>query len=457
MGLVIVATVTIVVLMLMSTTPIIGMNALEERTSTNQIDSISGSTQRHSIKTGWVLQSSAVLPATVTGTTISQRGFDTRTWYSLTSFPATVLAGLMQHSEYPDLFASTNMEAVDPARFDCSWWYRTEIPTATLTLDEVSKTTFVTLIFHGINYRANVYLNGALLASNTTLRGTFRRFELDISDAFRASESSLVLAVEVFRPYDIGLDKNLTCRGRNSSDCLDLAISWVDWAPTPPDVNMGLWRDVEIEISDSPVDMRFPQVATTLLPSGSASLQVLVSLLNRAATPVPGDLAMHIVGRDGVVASCSSSISVSASTTSAYTWNPEECASLIVPNPPLWWPWQMGSPTLVNLTITFSPTEPQLPAAHFETRVGLREVTKTIDANENAEFRVNGKRILIRGGGWAPDLLQRMTPERHAQELAYVRHLGLNAVRLEGKLQDDALFSQVFLDAECFQMHVYCH
>ena len=74
--------------------------------------------------------------------------------------------------------------------------------------------------------------------------------------------------------------------------------------------------------------------------------------------------------------------------------------------------------------------------------VGLREVTALNDANNNVVMRVNRKRILVRGGGWSPDLLQRATRKRTAQQLLLTRDIGLNAIRLEGKLQDDDLFEQ---------------
>jgi exo-1,4-beta-D-glucosaminidase len=398
---------------------------------------------RHAVRLGWSMQSSAVLASsTGRGELISLPSYDARTWYCLATFPATVLAGLMQHDEYPGLFESTTMQNIDPSRFDPSWWYRTEIPIPEVDLSEG---TAVTLTFKGINYRANIFVNGDLVAGNDTIQGTFRAFEIDITTQVataRGAGTSIVVAVEVFRPYDVGLDKNLTCRGRPDEDCLDLAISWVDWAPTPPDVNMGLWRDVELAVT-GPVAVRHPQVATTLLPSGDASLEVLVALRNLATTSVAGVVAMSIEGSSGVVASCSSPITVKANGVMSHVWSTTDCPALIVANPPLWWPWQMGAPTLLNLTVTFAPTDTSVMGGRLDERVGLRQVTKTIDENRNALFRVNGKRILIRGGGWAPDLLQRMTPERHAQELAYVRHLGLNAVRLEGKLQDDDLFQQV--------------
>ena len=101
----------------------------------------------------------------------------------------------------------------------------------------------------------------------------------------------------------------------------------------------------------------------------------------------------------------------------------------------LWWPFQMGQPTQHNLTTTFASTA-------TTTLVGLRQMNVSLDPRGNAVLRVNGRQILVRGGGWAPDLLQRSTSQRLAQELRLTRDLGLNAIRLEGKFESDELFER---------------
>ena len=53
---------------------------------------------------------------------------------------------------------------------------------------------------------------------------------------------------------------------------------------------------------------------------------------------------------------------------------------------------------------------------------------------------MNGRRILIRGAGWSSELTLRYSPERFEQEIAYVKEMGLNTIRLEGKLEDDSFF-----------------
>ena len=73
-------------------------------------------------------------------------------------------------------------------------------------------------------------------------------------------------------------------------------------------------------------------------------------------------------------------------------------------------------------------------------RFGIREITSEIDPQGHRLFRVNGKRILIRGGGWAPDMLLRESPERLKTQFRYLRDLNLNAIRLEGHTEIDAFF-----------------
>ena len=102
-----------------------------------------------------------------------------------------------------------------------SWWYRTafELPAS-------MHGKHIALHFDGINYRANIWVNGVRIASSDSIAGMFRLFEFDVSNVVR-SDGVNVLAVEIFPPQ-----------------VEDLAMTWVDWNPAPPDKDMGLWRPV---------------------------------------------------------------------------------------------------------------------------------------------------------------------------------------------------------------------
>ena len=76
------------------------------------------------------------------------------------------------------------------------------------------------------------------------------------------------------------------------------------------------------------------------------------------------------------------------------------------------------------------------------TSFGIREVTSQYMPNGARRFLINGRPILIRGGGWASDMLLRPVPQRVDDQLMYVRDMGLNAVRLEGKLESDHFFDE---------------
>ena len=78
----------------------------------------------------------------------------------------------------------------------------------------------------------------------------------------------------------------------------------------------------------------------------------------------------------------------------------------------------MGAPALHPLTLRFSLGGQASDSASI--RYGIREVTSEIDPQGHRLFRVNGKRILIRGGGWAPDMLLRESPERLKTHSDYV-------------------------------------
>src|SRR5438132_1069907 len=76
-----------------------------------------------------------------------------------------------------------------------------------------------------------------------------------------------------------------------------------------------------------------------------------------------------------------------------------------------------------------------------DTHFGIREVTSELNANNGRLFTINGKKILIRGGGWSSDMMLRENPQRLQDEFRYVRDMGLNTVRLEGKLETEEFYN----------------
>ena len=377
------------------------------------------------LREGWTLQSSAKVVAE--GAAISKLGFVARGWHDVT-VPTTVVAALVKDKTLPDPFFATNLRkfpgvtypvggnfsniAMQPdSPYAVSWWYRKRFA---VPASYAGKT--VWLNFKGINYRANVWLNGKQIANSNSIAGAWRTYELNVTNAAKPGAEN-VLAVQVFAPTEN-----------------DLAITFVDWNPAPPDKNMGLWREVYLTTS-GPVALRYPTVVSKLnLPAAdSAQLTVTAQLKNGSDRGVHGTLK----GEIGNI-TFEQSVDLAANESKDITFTPDQYSQLSLPNPRLWWPSQMGKPNLYSLTMTF-----QIDGAisdRSQTEFGIREITSDLNAIGGREFHINGKNILIRGGGWTPDMMLRENSQRLHDEFRYVRDMGLNTVRLEGKLETQEFF-----------------
>lgn len=389
------------------------------------------SSARVALTDNWNIQPSMQVRGA--GATISTVGFDTHDWYRA-KVPTTVLAALVAEEVYADPYFGMNLRSIPGANypfgteafmltpmapespFRQSWWYRTEF---TIPADFTSKT--IWLHFGGINYRANVWLNGHQIADAKDMAGTYRVFEFDISREALPGKAN-ALAVEIFPP-----------------ERDDLAITFVDWAPTPPDKDMGIWRDVYLATS-GPVAIRYPQVVSALdLPAGGtgqspvptqAHLTVSADLKNATDKVVRGLLKGAIEDVE-----FSQQVELAPRESKTVSFAPEKFPQLNFANPRLWWPAEVGPQNLYNLNVSFQTDDGISDQQSI--RFGIRQVNAEVDAKDHLLFSINGKKILIRGAGYSFDMMLRSSPERQAAELDYVRNMNLNTVRMEGKLEDD--------------------
>ena len=387
--------------------------------------------RRLDLRGNWALQNSC--KAGASGEVLSTTQFAPEHWYKAT-IPSTVLAAQVANGEFKDLFYSENLRKLAPTGnpYACSWWCRTEFR---LSPDFNGRKVWLHL--NGVNTKANVWMNGRQLAGTDAIAGSYRIFELDAT-ALVALDGVNVLAVEVFAPTD-----------------KDFSIDFVDWTPTPPDKNMGLWREVYLTAS-GPVRLRAPAVSTHF-PGRSldrADLTVRTELYNDTGQPVEGTLR----GRFGQV-TFEKKLTLGPREARSEVLTPAEFPQLRVDNPELWWPAGLGAQKLHRLTLEFESggAVSDSQSANF----GIREITGELygDAprlgevyDNNGEFvnlktdtrpfllRVNRQPILIRGAGWAPELLLRTSVDRLRAEFGYVRDMRLNAIRLEGKLESDEFF-----------------
>jgi exo-1,4-beta-D-glucosaminidase len=375
---------------------------------------------------GWQIQSAC--EAKASGAEISAAGFDAKSWHH-SDIPSTVVGALVTDKTYPDpnygtnlksfpgmnyssksFFANQDMPKESP--FRCAWWFRTEF---TLPAAAEQKTNW--LDFLGINYRANVWLNGQKIADANDVAGTFATFEFNVSKSLRAGKTN-ALAVEIFAP------------GKN-----DLGITWVDWNPTPPDKDMGLWKEVFLT-SSGDVSLRNPFVSSKLDSDyKNAALTISADLRNASNHTVNGVLRAEVEGKQ-----VSQKVSLNGGEAKTVSFAPEQYAQLRVENPRLWWPYPMGEQNLYTAKLSFDVDNESSDAAAVT--FGVREVTSELTDKGYRLFKVNGRKMLIRGAAWAPDLLLRWSSERLDADLNYVRDMGLNTIRLEGRIDREEFYER---------------
>ena len=387
--------------------------------------------QKHNLlRDNWFIQSSNKVREN--GEKISKSDFDPQGWYPVT-MPSTVLASLVKKGVLGYPYFGTNIKSIPGYRegqwvdknmpknspFNSSWWYRTEFE---LPGDHKR----IWLHLHGINYRANVWLNGHNIADSSTVENPYRLFEFDTTDWVLPGKN--VLALEIFPPKG-----------------MDLSISWVDWNPTPPDVGTGIWYDVYITTT-GPVRIRDPRIITDLFSLEKAHLTVSAEMVNTSSQPLEGTLRGEITdvnnlstsdGTDNTV-SFSQNVKLDPKESRLITFSPENFTQLNISDPRLWWPSGLGSQDLYDLRLKFRIEHETSDIKNI--RFGIRKVTSHLSDHGNRIFQINGKNVLIRGAGYVEDMMLRPFKERDEAEINYVRHMNLNALRMEGIRGSDHLY-----------------
>jgi exo-1,4-beta-D-glucosaminidase len=356
----------------------------------------------------WQIQDSA--KAQQDGAEISSTRFATTGWYPV-SGRATVMAGLLENGTYKNVFYSDNLRAVQVPEasgnlFVTPWWYRAEfsLPKGTTGKHTLLRT-------NGIIASADLWVNGHQIAN---VAGAYPVHDIDVTPWVHAGSNVLAMQVHPADP-------------RKS-----LSIGWVDWNPTPPDNNMGPWRGVDI-VQTGPVQLSFPYVLSTLPDLSHATLTVKVSAKNL-------DSVAHDATISGTVAGVSlqQTIHLAAGQTQVVSFSPQTTPGLALDHPKIWWPIGMGEHPLYQLEM--SAAVDGAISDRASTTFGIRSVSSNLTKQGYRQFYINGKPLLIRGGGWAPDMFLRDDSKRMEAEFSYVVNLGLNTIRSEGKLENQRFY-----------------
>lgn len=316
--------------------------------------------------------------------------------------PSTVMSGLIQNQQYPNVYYGGALEKIDKTQFNQPWWYR-----KSFHLNRNSTHPYCTLVFEGINYKADIWFNGHLLASEQKTEGPFGIWKLDASDYIRAGEN--ILAVKVSPPK-----------------WGDLTIGFVDWSPEAPDKNMGLWRGVKL-IQTGALSLHDPFVYSTVDTQTlqKAKIHVNTRIKNHSSQNQRATLS---VAFDNVTVS--QDITLKAKEEREVVFDPSNFSALNLHNPKLWWPVNMGHPHLYQISLSVRINENISDQQKFS--FGIRQIEQYRNDDDHLGFKINGKKFLVKGAGWVDDMLLSDSDQKVKTQVEYVKHMNLNLIRLEG-------------------------
>ncbi|OYY91874.1 MAG: glycoside hydrolase family 2 [Sphingomonas sp. 28-66-16] len=344
---------------------------------------------------------------------ISSPGFADGDWLTAT-VPGTVLTSYIDNGVFADPAYGLNNLLIPERLARQDYWYRTEF-----TLPDNDAQRLSALNFEGINYAAEIWVNGKRLG---TIVGAFIRGRFPLDERLRPG-ARVAVAIRVSPPPHPGLaqEESLAAGpGQNGGamavDGPTFAASegW-DWIPTVRDRETGIWQDVVLEETGA-VRLGDPHVRSVLPKPDNrvAELTITVPVINQGETAVAATVSA-LLGR----VTLAQTVKLAPRSSQMVTFAPSRFRALRIVHPDLWWPNGYGKPTLHRLKLTASTGG--AASDERDVRYGIREISYEVSALDSAKAlqrvavipdRSPGERLLdvrhemIRKveGGWAVSL-----------------------------------------------------
>jgi exo-1,4-beta-D-glucosaminidase len=396
---------------------------------------------------GWQVASSAT--ATQPGAQISAPSFDARSWLRVANdsagAPGTEIEALLQNGRCPgdpglqpvnrssdsqhSVFFSDNIRkcygyenqiGADTAPlFRVPWWWRT-----TFTLHQ-RPGQHATLIVNGVIGKANVWVNGHQVATSSTVTGVYTRFTFDLTGLARPGANAVAIEIDPNNPNTM------------------FTLDDVDWNQIPPDNNTGIQFPVQLAVDGPLSDGNARVLEANAADFSQSTLTVRTDITNHTGMTQSGlaEAEIFFPGRHQAIGAVTN-VTVPPNTTKTVT-----LGHLVIKHPQVWWPYQLGGQPLYQLVTSVLQHGRTLNSTN-ET-FGIRTVTSYLTGHSPAEpagaraFKINGVPIVIRGGGFSPDIFLRYSAADNARQIALMKNMGVNTIRLEGHIMPPGFFEQM--------------
>lgn len=375
------------------------------------------------------------------GEKVSLSNYPTANWMPAI-VPGTVLNSLVYNRKYPEPYYGINNKIESKLIPDISetgrdfytCWFRTEF-----TVPESFKGKHVWLQLDGINYRAEVWVNGNLLS---TLKGMFIQDYIDVTSFVEIGKNN-ALAIKVYpvdvpgsaKPKSWGAVGEFHNGGNGNIGWNTTMLMTVGWDFTfmdgIRDRNTGIWKNISLYTTGK-VALRHPFVKSELRKPGydQAHESISVEVIN----PTTGFNGINCTVKGEIIGegiTFEKKLKVLRGEEKVLSFSPDEFPQLVIDSPRLWWPVNKGPQNLYELKMTVSIDG--VVCDSLRTKFGIREITSDTNTPDKSRvFYVNGKRLFIRGTNWIPEAMLRTSDERTYAELRYSLQSGVNLLRMWG-------------------------
>ena len=284
-------------------------------------------------------------------------------------------------------------------RYNGIAWYRTRFDYAPDGTNNV-----IRLLFKGVDYFADAWLNGYYLGSH---EGFFHRFAFDVSRWIRPGENLLTVKV------DAPNLKRLLVKG---------ALQGINWDCNDPTLDPGgIWNDVQLLASRELYLEDLKVTPFVDLEGNTARVLCRVTVSNPTGeireVSVTGTLAPHNFTAESHAATVPAVLPPGVSQVDLW---------LDLEDPRLWWPWDMGAQNLYDVAVSVTDEAGELD--RLGDRIGLRHLHK--EHPNGWACHLNGKRIFCRGPNYVSEQLQStMTRDRYEFDVQLMKDANMNMVR----------------------------
>jgi len=383
-----------------------------------------GAQNQYELNSGWHCAKATEIKSS--GEQISQTNYALNGWLPAT-VPGTVLTTLLNNKLIPDPFYGMNNKQI-PDIYDVgsayyTYWFVKDFDEAAPAGSDK-----VWIIFRGINYSCDIYINGRKV-NEAPDKGMFLRQSYDVS-GFLSHDGHNRLAVIVRPPDPVGNPNG----GQGGDGVIARSVTnqyvagW-DWIQPIHDRNTGIWDKVLIKKTKQ-VNIDNAYVVTSVpgrrMPDGlqkAAGVKVTIEAENTDTADVEGSIICEVEGKKA-------STKV---TLEAHTMQVVELPTIYIDSPRLWWPNGYGDQPLYSMKIKFV-LKNKAVADEEQLTFGIRELKYVWNKKtQSREIRVNGQKIFIKGGNYIlPDAMLRMGKERYDAEVRMHRDMNLNLLRVWG-------------------------